>query len=92
MNKNVIIGIFFGLLSTLVGSVLYILIFSSYSFAESFEQIMRFNSLNKLINLGALLNLGVFYFFLNKNQEDKAKGVLIATFIIALIFVINKLF
>lgn len=90
INKDVIIGIIAGILSTIIGSILYVLLFSSFSFSESLEQIMRFNSLNKLINLGALLNLGVFYFFLNKNQEDRAKGVLITTLFIAIIFVVNK--
>ena len=41
--------------------------------------------------IGILLNLPVFYYFLNKKKEDYSKGVLIAIVLVALIFIINKL-
>jgi hypothetical protein len=91
-NKEIIIGIIAGIISTIIGSVLYLALFSSYSFMASLNHILKFNSINKLINLGALLNLATFYFFLHKNQELRAKGVLIITIILAFVFLIQKLF
>jgi hypothetical protein len=92
INKDIIIGIIAGILSTIIGSVLYLSLFTSYNLIESFNQIIRFNSITKLINLGALLNLATFYLFLYKDQEQRAKGVLIITIILAFVFLIQKLF
>ena len=43
------------------------------------------NSITKLISLGAILNLIVFFIFLKYDYEQRAKGVLLATFIIAIL-------
>jgi uncharacterized membrane protein YozB (DUF420 family) len=91
-NKDIIIGIVTGIITTIIGSILYLTFFSKFDLATSFKQVMRFNSFNKLVNLGALLNLAAFYFFLHKDQEQRAKGVLITTIILAFVFLIQKLF
>ena len=46
--------------------------------------------IGKLISLGAILNLIVFYFFLNKKQDLRAKGVLFTTIILAILTLILK--
>ena len=38
-----------------------------------------------LISLGAILNLIVFFIFLKYDYEERAKGVLLATFVIAIL-------
>ena len=43
------------------------------------------NSITKLISLGAILNLIVFFIFLKYDYEERARGVLLATFIIAIL-------
>ena len=43
------------------------------------------NSITKLISLGAILNLIVFFIFLKYDYEERAKGVLLATFVIAIL-------
>ncbi len=91
LNKNTIIGFLVGILSTFIGSAIYIMVFSDYNFIESLEQITTYGSLSKLINLGALLNIVVFYVFLYKKQDDRAKGVLLATLALAIVFLIHKL-
>ena len=91
-NKDIIIGIITAIITTIIGSILYLTFFSKFDITTSIKQVMRFNSFNKLINLGALLNLAAFYFFLHKDQEQRAKGVLILTIVLAFIFLIEKLF
>ncbi|WP_375238274.1 hypothetical protein [Aurantibacter sp.] len=91
-NKDIIIGIVTGIITTIIGSILYLTFFSKFDLVTSIKQVMRFNSFNKLVNLGALLNLAAFYFFLHKDQELRAKGVLIITIILAFVFLIQKLF
>lgn len=90
-KKDIIIGFVLGIISTCIGFVLYILIFSKYGIEDTIKQALQFKFLDKLVSLGALLNLGPFFFFLNRKQDNKAKGVLIATLIIGLILIINRL-
>ena len=47
--------------------------------------------LGKLISLGAILNLLVFFFFIQKKQDFRARGVLLATILVAIITFIIKL-
>ncbi|WGD33591.1 hypothetical protein [Olleya sp. YS] len=89
-KKNVIIGFILGIISTCIGVILYIVLFSKFGIEETIKQALQFKFVGKLVSLGALLNLGLFFLFLNKKQDNKAKGVLIATLIIGLIFIINR--
>lgn len=90
-KKDVIIGFVLGILSTCIGILLYIILFSKFGVEETIKQALQFKFVGKLVSLGALLNLGLFFLLLNRKQDDKAKGVLIATIIIGIIFIINKL-
>ncbi|AUC75214.1 hypothetical protein [Olleya sp. Bg11-27] len=86
-KKDLIIGFILGLICTCVGVFLYIILFSRFGIKDLASQALQF----KFVSRGALLNLGLFFLFLNRKQDEKAKGVLIATLIIALIFIINRL-
>ena len=44
----------------------------------------------KLISIGAILNLGAFFVFIRKREDEKAKGVLLITILIALVTFIIK--
>jgi len=90
-KKDIIIGFILGLISACIGVFLYIVLFSKFGVKETIQQALQFKFVGKLVSLGALLNLGLFFLLLNRKQDEKAKGVLIATVIIALIFIINKL-
>lgn len=89
-KKDIIIGFILGILSTCIGVLLYIVLFSKFGIEDTLKQALQFKFVGKLVSLGALLNLGLFFLFLNKEQDDKAKGVFIATLIIGLIFIINR--
>ncbi|MBT8288645.1 MAG: hypothetical protein HKN00_04850 [Flavobacteriaceae bacterium] len=47
--------------------------------------------LGKLISLGAILNLIVFFIFIKKKQDYKARGVLLATILVAILTFVIKL-
>ena len=40
--------------------------------------------LGKLISLGAILNVFVFFIFIKKNQDQRAKGILLLTIFLAI--------
>jgi|TARA_R110000751_G_scaffold113854_3_gene213202 uncharacterized SAM-binding protein YcdF (DUF218 family) len=90
-KKHIILGFILGVISTGIGVLLYIAFFSRYGIEETFKKAIQFKFVDKIVSLGALLNLGLFFLFLNRKKDDLAKGVLIATLIIGLIIIINRL-
>ena len=49
------------------------------SIIESIKNAYFESFLGKLISLGAILNVFVFFIFIKKNQDQRAKGVLLFT-------------
>ncbi|MBR9844973.1 MAG: hypothetical protein GYB35_02135 [Algicola sp.] len=90
-NKDVIIGIVIGLIASVIGLTLSLLFFGTGdSIGNSLDIAIAQDVLTKLVSIGALLNLGAFFLFLNTNKESRAKGVLIATVVVALITIIIR--
>ena len=84
-KKEVVKGVLFALLSSLSGLVLAILFLSENdSIIESLKNSYYENILGKLISLGAILNVLVFFIFIKKNQDQRAKGVLLFTIFLAI--------
>ncbi len=84
-KKEVVKGVLFALLSSLSGLVLAILFLSENdSIIESLKNSYYENFLGKLISLGAILNVLVFFIFIKKNQDQRAKGVLLFTIFLAI--------
>lgn len=90
MNKEILIGFLVAVLATAAGFFLYIEIFSEFDFQESIKIIKEGNLFGKVLGLAAIPNLFVFFIFLKKNQDYRAKGVLIATILTALFMLILK--
>ncbi|WP_456437046.1 hypothetical protein [Psychroserpens sp.] len=90
-NKEVIIGIIIGLLASAIGLILSLLFFGNgKSISDSLNIALAQGVFTKLVSIGALLNLGAFFLFINTDKESRAKGVLIATVIVALITIIIR--
>ena len=91
-NKDFIIGFFIGLACNFLGILISVIVlFKSINFSELIyfcNEVINENSLTKLISLGALINLIVFFIFLKYNHDNKAKGILAATIFAALLTVI----
>lgn len=84
-KKEVVKGVLFALLSSLSGLVLAILFLSENdSIIDSLRNSYYENFLGKLISLGAILNVLVFFVFIKKNQDQRAKGVLLFTIFLAI--------
>ena len=84
-KKEVVKGVLFALLSSLSGLVLAILFLSENdSIIESLKNSYYENFLGKLISLGAILNVLVFFVFIKKKQDQRAKGVLLFTIFLAI--------
>ena len=92
VKKEIIIGLITGFVANISGLVLAILFLNDNpSIIEIVVKSFEERLLSKLISLGAIMNLFVFFVYIKKRQENRAKGVLIATIIIAIITIILNL-
>lgn len=96
IRKKVFIGFIVGLIANLIGLYLAAIILGQFSenndgFVKVFKAAQAEGFLGKLLSLGAVLNLLVFFVFLKKKQDYKARGVLLATLLVAIFTFIIKL-
>lgn len=90
VTKNIIIGFFTGIISTVIGILLYIVVFSDLGVISTLIDARQKDYLGKVISLGALLNFLPFFLFLKKNRIYHARGVLLATLVSAIVIAIYK--
>ncbi len=91
-KKEIGIGILVGIIANTVGTLLYILLFSDLGIVETYEAAVTQGHVGSLLALGAILNLVAFFGFLRIRRDQRAKGVLIATIITAMIILYYKVF
>ncbi|WP_460217881.1 hypothetical protein [Psychroserpens sp. MEBiC05023] len=90
-HKELIIGILIGLMASAIGLLLTLLIFGKgNSMSDSLDIAINNGVLTKLVSMGAILNLGAFFLFLKLSKDLRARGVLIATIIVAIITIIVR--
>ena len=84
-KKEILKGVFSAIISSSSGLILAILFLSeNESIIDSLKNSYYENFLGKLISLGAILNVLVFFVFIKKNQDQRAKGVLLFTIFLAI--------
>ena len=89
-KKEIIIGFLVGILATLCGFFIYAEFVSPYSFEETLKILNEGNLYGKILGLAALPNLFVFFIFLRKKQDLRARGVLLACFVVAFAILISQ--
>ena len=93
MKKDIIIGIITGLIANAIGIYGYVwLLASERNFEQTIKHAIENGYIGKIIVLGAILNLAVFFIYIKKNQDQRAKGVLLITLLIGVATMVNKLF
>ncbi|NNE03369.1 MAG: hypothetical protein HKN52_09405 [Eudoraea sp.] len=91
-KKEILIGFAVGVIANAVGTLLYILLFSDYGVADTVNMALEQGHIGSLLALGAILNLVAFFGFLRIRRDQRAKGVLIATLLTALVILYYKIF
>lgn len=91
IKKEILIGFLTGIAANLIGMLLYILIFSDLSISETLKESVKGDFIGTLITAGAILNFLPFFVFLKKERTYRARGVLMASILAALIIAIIKL-
>ena len=90
ISKEVLIGILVSLLATSCGLFIYLEFVSDDTVTETFKKVREGGIFGKVLALASVPNLFVFWVFLKKNQDYRARGVLIATVAIALVTLVLK--
>ncbi len=90
MKREIGIGFLVGLLATAFSFFLFMEFFTSLSFTEVMTFLFEKKLIGKLLGLAALPNLFVFFVFLKKKQEYRARGVVLASFIVAFLVLIAQ--
>ena len=85
MKKTaLLIGILIGFFAAFVGAEMYLMYFTKYSLFSDFNLIQKEGILGKIITLGSILNLMVFFILIQTKRDMTARGVVLATLILAI--------
>ncbi|WP_340064618.1 hypothetical protein [Ascidiimonas aurantiaca] len=94
IRKEIFIGFLVGIISNVLGVILALIILSSYSkltiktaFIVTYEE----GNAGSILALGALLNLVSFFLFIRLKRDYRARGVLLATLLTAVLILLYKL-
>ncbi|NEV92644.1 hypothetical protein G3567_00600 [Psychroflexus sp. YR1-1] len=90
IKKEVAIGFLIGIAANLAGMFLYISLVMQKEFELVLEKASEEGVLGSIIALGAILNFLPFFVFIRKKQDYRARGVLIATILSAVVILITK--
>ena len=91
IKKEIFTGFFTGLLANILGMLIYILLFSEASIGKTISESIEKDFMGTLITAGAILNFLPFFVFLKKDRPYRARGVLLATILAALVIAVLKL-
>jgi uncharacterized membrane protein YedE/YeeE len=89
---NIFIGFCIGIIANFTGSFLYLQLFSKHPLEESIKIALQQDVFGNIIALGAVLNLVAFFILLKKKRFYRARGVILATLVAAIIILIAKFY
>lgn len=90
ITKQVLTGVLVGIIATAVGFYLYVELALEGTFTEALQVVKQKKLLGMVLSIAAIPNLFAFFAFVKQKQDYKARGVLIATFIVAFIILITQ--
>jgi hypothetical protein len=90
MKKEIGIGFLVGLLATAFGFFIFTEFVVDMDFNTTLNFLFEKKLIGKLLGLAALPNLFVFFVFLKKKQDYRARGVVLASFIVAFLVLIAQ--
>lgn len=91
IKKEVFIGFLVGVIANAIGFIIAILLFGNgEDITTAFRQSLAQGFFSKLVSMGAILNLVVFFLFLKQKRDYRARGVILATITVTIAtFILN---
>ncbi len=90
IRKEIIIGFLVAIVATSFGLFLYLNYLTPYTFDESVQMVTEGHLWGKVLGIAALPNLAVFFIYLKRNKDYRARGVMLASFFIAFLVLIAQ--
>lgn len=84
-KKDLILGFLIGFTTTLLGSYIFISIFTEFKFIAGIQIMKSQGNLGKIITLGSILTLLAFGILLKMNKDMMARGVVLAVITLAIL-------
>ncbi len=84
-KKDILLGLFIGLLGALIGTFFALQFFTKQGFIEGFRIMRQAGMIGKVITLGSVPNLVLFFILLKKNKDFMARGIILAMFLLVII-------
>jgi heme/copper-type cytochrome/quinol oxidase subunit 4 len=85
MIKKIVIGFIISILTTVAGSYLYMEFVMKNGFEASLQWMLETHNQGMILSLGAIPNLLLFFVFLKRKEDYKARGVMIGVILAALL-------
>lgn len=87
-KKDLFIGFIIGLITASLGCLLFLYFFADARSIEDIKMVRAQGLMGKLITLGAIFNLIAFFILLKLEKELMARGIILATILLAILTVI----
>ena len=84
-KSDLLVGMLIGLVTTLGGSWIFIFALIDHDLMAGIAKVKATDNLGKIITLGAVLNLIAFFILLHYKKDLMARGVILATIILAIL-------
>ncbi len=84
-NKDLFIGVFLAMATTFIGTFLFIRLFTDMSYLTGMHLYKGQGMLGKILTLGAILNILLFYILIKKDREEISQGVILGLIIITIV-------
>lgn len=84
-KTDLLIGLFIGITSALLGCFIFVEAFTPYHFMDGIAVFRTQQLLGKIITLGAILNIGIFFLLLKFNRDMMARGVILAIIVLTIV-------
>ncbi len=82
---DLLFGVLIGISAAMIGSIIFIESFTEFHFINGIQVMRAQGILGKVITLGAILNIIIFFILLKFNKDLMARGVILATIILTII-------
>jgi hypothetical protein len=91
IKKEVFTGLIVGLIANVIGLLIAIFIFGKGAGVEStIRNSIAQGFFGKLVSMGAIMNLIAFFLFIKMKRDYRARGVILATVLVAIFtFLVN---
>jgi hypothetical protein len=92
IKKEVAIGFLVGLLATFIGFYFYTQVFNDFSMKFVKKLISEYDYLGEILIYSVSPNLIAFFVFIKRKEDYRARGVIMATMLVALAVAVSLFF